>query len=139
MPLNTVSILFAQCLQIKHDDLPVLGGGSGDAHGAVAAVNALHLDKSALLVVLVGKTNKPIATTLAGHGIGHDLSRLAGWEARLEERNQNVFVDLRAEVTDEDAVLGAAVITVAKLASSEQFKRSTKLTVGQQDRRQMPS
>jgi len=88
----------------------VLGGSSGDSHGAVAAVDTLHLDKSALLVVLIGKADKPIATALAGHGIGHDLSRLAGWEARLEERNQNVFVDLGSEVTNEDAVFGTAVV-----------------------------
>jgi len=89
----------------------VLGGSGGDTHGAVAAVDTLHLNKSALLVILIGKANESVATALAGHGIGHDLSRLAGREACLEERNQNVFVDLGAEITDENAVLRTTVVT----------------------------
>jgi len=88
----------------------VLGGSGGNTHGAVAAVDTLHLDKSTLLVILVGKANEPVATALTGHGIGHDLSRLAGREACLEERNQNVFIDLGTEIADEDAVLRTTVV-----------------------------
>jgi hypothetical protein len=90
---------------------PVLGGSSRDAHGSVAAVNALHLNESALLVVLVGEADETVASALAAHSIGHDLGRLARGEASLEEGNQDVLVDLRAKVANEDAVLGAAVIT----------------------------
>jgi len=90
---------------------PVLGGSSRDAHGSVAAVDTLHLNKSTLLVVLVGEANETIATALARHGVGHDLGRLARGEASLEEGNQDVLVDLGAKVADEDAVLGTAVIT----------------------------
>lgn len=107
MPLPSVSCVgavFAKCL-------PVLGGGRGDTHGAVAAVDALHLNESALLVILIGKADEPVATALTGHGIGHDLSRLAGREACLEERNQDVFVDLGAKVADENAVLGSTIVT----------------------------
>lgn len=88
----------------------VLGGRSGDAHGAVAAVDTLHLGESALLVVLVGETNESVATGHAGNGVGHDLGGLARGEAALEERNKDIFVNLRAEITNEDGVLGTTVI-----------------------------
>jgi hypothetical protein len=88
----------------------VLGRGSGDSHGTVAAVDTLHLDESALLIVLVRETDETVAAALAGHGIRHDLSRLAGGEAGLEERNQDVFVDLGTKVADKDAVLGTTVV-----------------------------
>jgi len=90
---------------------PVLGGSSRDAHRSVAAVDALHLNESALLVVLVGEADETVASALAAHSIGHDLGRLARGEASLEEGNQDVLVDLGAKVADEDAVLGTAVIT----------------------------
>jgi len=89
----------------------VLRGGHGDAHGTVAAVDTLHLDEGTLLVILIGKANESVATALTGHGIGHDLSRLAGREARLEQRNQDVFIDLGAKIANENAVLGTAVVT----------------------------
>jgi hypothetical protein len=91
-------------------NIPVLGRGSGDSHGTVAAVDTLHLDESALLIVLVRETDETVAAALAGHGIRHDLSRLAGGEAGLEERNQDVFVDLGTKVADKDAVLGTTVV-----------------------------
>ena len=89
----------------------VLGGSGGDAHGAVATVDTLHLGKGALLVVLVGETDETVATGHAADGVGHDLGGLARGEAALEEGNENVFVNLGAEVTNEDGVLGATVIT----------------------------
>jgi len=88
----------------------VLGSSGGNTHGTVAAVDTLHLDQSTLLVILIGKANEPVATALTGHGIGHDLSRLAGREACLEERNQNVFIDLRAKIADENAVFRTTVV-----------------------------
>lgn len=92
--------------------LPVLGSGSRDPHRTIAAVDSLHLNERALLVVLVGEAHKSVAAALAGHGIGHDLSRLARGEASLEERNQDIFVDLGAEIANEDAVLGAAIVSI---------------------------
>lgn len=67
--------------------LPVFRGSSRDAHGSVATVDTLHLDEGALLVILVGEAHKAVSTALARHGIRHDLSRLAGGEAGLEERD----------------------------------------------------
>jgi hypothetical protein len=96
----------------------VLRGGRGDAHGAVAAVDTLHLDEGALLVILIGKANEPVATALTGHGIGHDLSRLAGRETRLEQRNQDVFVDLGAKIADENTILGTSVVTSINQATA---------------------
>ena len=89
----------------------VLGSSGGDAHGAVAAVDTLHLGESTLLVVLVGEADETVAAGHAGNGVGHDLGGLARREAALEERDENVFVNLRAEITNEDGVLGATVIT----------------------------
>jgi hypothetical protein len=88
----------------------VLGGSSRDSHGSVTAVDSLHLNESALLVVLVGETNEAVAAALTAHSIGHDLGRLARGETSLEKRNQDVLVDFRAKVTHENAVLGAAII-----------------------------
>jgi len=88
----------------------VLGGGRGDAHGAVATVDSLHLNESSLLILLIGETDEAVATRLSRHGIRHDLSRLARGEPRLEEGHKNVFVDLWAEVADEDRVLRTTVV-----------------------------
>lgn len=89
----------------------VLGGGGGDAHGAVAAVDTLHLGESTLLVVLIRETDETVAAGHAADRVGHDLGGLARGEAALEEGDKNVFVNLRAEIANEDGVLGAAVIT----------------------------
>lgn len=88
----------------------ILGRSSRDTHGSVAAVDTLHLNKSTLLVVLVGEANETITTALAGHGVGHDLGRLARRESSLEERNQDVLVDLGAKVANENAVLGTTIV-----------------------------
>jgi hypothetical protein len=93
----------------------VLGGGGGDTHGAVAAVDTLHLGQSTLLVGLIREANETVSTGHAADGIGHDLGRLARGEAALEKRNKNVFVNLRAEITNENRVLGTTVITAIEI------------------------
>jgi hypothetical protein len=105
----------------------VLGGSGGDAHGAVAAVDTLHLGESTLLVVLIGEADETVATGHAADGVGHDLSGLARGEAALEEGDENVFVNLRAEIANEDGVLGATVIT------AEREIGSAKAPIGSQD------
>lgn len=94
-----------------HTGTLVLGGGGGDAHGAVTAVDTLHLAQSTLLVVLVGEANETISTGHAADGVGHDLGGLARGEAALEERDKDVFVDLGTKVTNEDGVLRTTVVT----------------------------
>ena len=100
--------------------LPVLGSSRGDPHGPVAAVDTLHLDKGTLLVVLIREANEAVAAALARHGIGHDLGRLARREAGLEKGHKDVFIDLGAEIADEDGVLRTAVLT----GSTRSQKRS---------------
>jgi hypothetical protein len=89
----------------------VLRGSGRDTHGAVAAVDTLHFGKGALLVVLVGETDETVTTGHAADGVGHDLGRLARGETALEQRDEDVLVDLGTEVTNEDGVLGTTVIT----------------------------
>ena len=62
----------------------VLRCSSRDAHRSVAAVDALHLTESTLLIGLVGEADKTVATRHSREGVGHDLGRLAGGEATLE-------------------------------------------------------
>jgi hypothetical protein len=96
----------------------VLWSRGGDSHWAVAAVDALHLSKSALLVALIGEAHEAIATRHARNWIGHDLSRLARRESGLKERYENIFVNLWAEVTNKDRELGTTVITIMPVSSS---------------------
>jgi hypothetical protein len=104
----------------------ILGGSSRNAHGAVAAVHALHLHKSTLLVVLIGETNETVATALTRHGISHDLGTLAAGEAGLEKRDEDIFVDLGSKVANEDGVFGTAIITVNRV-SSEMCSRQSRV------------
>lgn len=97
----------------------VLGGGSGNTHGAVAAVDTLHFSESALLVVLIGEADEAVATGHAADRVGHNLGGLARGETALEERDEDVFVHLRAEVTNEDGVLRATVVTAGRSVSPE--------------------
>jgi hypothetical protein len=120
----------------------VLGGGSRNAHWAVAAVDALHFAKRLLLILLIGKAHEAIATRHSADGICHDLGRLAGRVPVLEERHENEFGDLRAQVTDEDGELGTTVITaVAWGVSSIHGAQSglSQLTCDRQDRHPRPS
>jgi hypothetical protein len=96
--------------EATHQCSPVLRCGSRNSHWSIAAIDSLHFDEGPLLVRLIGEAHEPIAPALARHSIGHDLSRLAGWETRLEERDQHVFIDLGTEITDEDGVLWATII-----------------------------
>lgn len=98
-----------------HTGALVLGRRGGDAHGTVAAVDALHLAQSTLLVALVGEADEAVAARHAADGIGHDLGGLARREATLEQRDQNVLVDLGTQVTNEDGELGTTVIAAGKL------------------------
>jgi len=95
-----------------------LGGGCGNAHGTVAAVDTLHLDECALLIRFIAEANKPVTAGLTSHGVGHDLCRLARREARLEKGDQYKLVDLWAEVTNENGILGAAVVTAVNQATA---------------------
>lgn len=88
----------------------VLRSSGRDAHGTVATVDTLHLTQSTLLVVLIGEAHETITTRHAADRVGHDLGRLARWEAALEKRDQDVFVDLGAEVADENGIFRTAVI-----------------------------
>ena len=87
------------------------GGGRGDAHGAGETVKAVHLDEGTLLVGLVSETDEAIAAGDTGDGVEHDLGGLAGREPALEEGDEDVFVDFRTQVTDEDGELRATVVT----------------------------
>ena len=89
----------------------VLGSGSGDPHGAVSAVHALHLGESALLVTLVAKADEAVSTRHPRDRVGHDFGGLARREPSLEERDEDILVDLWAEVANEDGVLGASLVT----------------------------
>lgn len=101
----------------------VLRSCGGDTHWTVATVNTLHLGECTLLVALVGETNESIATGHAGDWVGHNLGGLAGWEARLEEANEDVLVDLWAKVADEDGVLWTAIVaTISKTSTGSPVK-----------------
>jgi hypothetical protein len=88
----------------------VLGGRRADAHGPVAAVHALHLGESLLLVLLAGESHEPIAARHSRDGVRHDLGRLARRKLVLEQLDEDELVDLGAEVADEDGVFGTAVV-----------------------------
>lgn len=89
---------------------PALRGGGRNAHGTVAAVDTLHLGQGAVLILLVRESDKSVSARHSADGVGHNLGRLARRESRLEERDEDVFVDFRAEITDKDGVLGSAVV-----------------------------
>jgi hypothetical protein len=65
------------------------------------------------LIALVGEANETVATGETADGVGHDLGGLARVVLGLEERHEDVLVDLRAEVADEDGELWATVVTAA--------------------------
>lgn len=103
----------------RHDSRAlVLGGGGGDTHGAVAAVDTLHLTQGTLLVILIGEADKAVTTRHSTNWVGHDLGRLARWEPALEKGNENVFVNLRAQVANENGVLGTTIIAATRFSVS---------------------
>jgi hypothetical protein len=91
----------------------VLGSRGTNAHRPVTAVYALHLTKSQLLVALVGKADETVASGQAADGVGHDLGRLARVVLSLEERHEDVLVDLGAKVADKDGKFGTTVVAAA--------------------------
>jgi hypothetical protein len=91
----------------------VLGCSSADAHRSITAVNALHLGKGTLLVCLVGEADEAVAARKAADRVRHYLGRLAAGEAVLEDADENVLVDLGAEIANEDGVLGTTVVAAA--------------------------
>lgn len=99
-------------------NIPVLGSSRRDPHGAVAAVDTLHLNQGSLLVALVAESDESIPTRLAGLLVGHDLRRLAGVEARLEESDEDELVDFVAQITDENGEFGAAVIAAVNKSTT---------------------
>lgn len=107
----------------------VLGSGRRNAHGPVAAVDALHLVESALLVSLIGKANEAVAPRQAANGVRHDFGRLARVVLALEERHEDVLIDLWAEITNEDGELGTTVVTAAVCKSTATGPVELKLTV----------
>jgi hypothetical protein len=90
------------------------------------------------LVSLVAKADESVATRHSRDWISHDLGRFARWKAGLEERNQDVFVDLWTEIAYEDGELRATIIAADK---SEKGRTKTRYehTDDQQDHHQMPS
>lgn len=101
----------------------VLGGSSGNAHGAVATVDALHLGEGLLLVLLAGESHEAVAAGHSADGVGHDLGGFGGWIAVLEELYEDEFGDFGSKVADEDAVLGSALIAAISWVSQRPCAR----------------
>ena len=106
-----------------------------DAHWTIATVYTLHLGQCALLILFVGESDESVAARHAADGVGHDFGRLARRETILEERHQNVFVDFRAQVANENGVFGTTVIATivsqvreCKLSSSRYVRPICKAT-----------
>ena len=95
----------------------VLRSSSRDAHWAVAAVNTLHLSKGLLLVFLTDESDEAVAARHSADGVGHDLSGLGGRVPVLEELDEDELGDFGAQVTDEDAVLGSALVAATLCVS----------------------
>ena len=91
----------------------VLWSRRGDTHGTIAAVNTLHLLKSILLVRFIGEAHEAITAGHARDRIRHNFGRLARWVFVLEKRDKDVFIDLGAEVTNENRVLWPAIVLIA--------------------------
>jgi len=96
----------------------VLCGSCRDTHGSIAAVYTLHLCQCTLLVTFIAEAHEAISARHARDRIGHDLCRFARWESSLEERYQDVLVDLWAKITYEDRELGSSLITSISKATT---------------------
>lgn len=55
----------------------ILRGSRRDPHGAIPAINTLHLGQGALLVIFIRKANEAVTTRHSANGIGHDLRGFA--------------------------------------------------------------
>lgn len=91
--------------------LLILRSRGGNAHGTITAVNTLHLRESTLLIRLIGEANKAVTSAHARDGIGHDLGGLARGESSIEQRHQDVLVDLRTKIANEDRELWATLLS----------------------------
>jgi hypothetical protein len=69
--------------------------------------------ESLLLVLLVGETHESVSARHSADRIRHDLGRLARSVLALEERHEDVLVDLWTEITDEDGEFRTTVVTTA--------------------------
>lgn len=96
----------------------VLWGSSADTHWSVAAVHTLHFGQGALLITFLREAYKSIATRHSRDRIGHYLGRLARRESALEQRNQDIFINLWPKITNKDRKLWSTIITsVGKTAT----------------------
>ena len=95
----------------------VLGCGGGNTHGAVAAVDALHLSEGLLLVLLASEPDKTVAARHTTDRVGHDLGGLGGLVLVLEELYEDELGDLGAQVSDEDAEFGTTLIAAVRVIS----------------------
>jgi hypothetical protein len=110
---SAAALLHLHAARATRSTALVLGGSSADAHRTVAAVNALHLGKSLLLVLLIGETDETVTARHAADGVGHDLGGLGGGVLVLEKLHEDELGDLGTKVSNEDRELGAALVTAA--------------------------
>ncbi len=118
----TAALLHAHTAGSTRSTALVLWSGSADAHGAVAAVNTLHLGEGLLLVLLVCEANETVTTRHAANGVGHDLGGLGRGVLVLEELDKDKLSDFRSKVTNEDRVLRAALIAAAILSALQGYR-----------------
>lgn len=83
-----------------------------DFHGAVTAVDALHLNEGPLHFGLIGEANETVSPRLSRHSVRHDFGSFARWEPSLEKRDEYVLVNLGPKIADKDRVLRTAILTV---------------------------
>ena len=96
----------------------VLRCGSRDAHGAIAAVHALHFAQRGLLLTLIAEAHKSVAARHTANRVRHDLGRLAARVFVLEKGNQNKFGNFGSQITNEDRELRSTVIATSALRIS---------------------
>jgi hypothetical protein len=85
------------------------------------------------LVALVGEADETVTSGKAADGVGHDLGGLARVVLGLEEGHEDVFVDLWAEVADEDGELGTTVVAAAVGKTTARCPVELELTVAVRD------
>jgi hypothetical protein len=110
---SAATLLHLHAARATRSTALVLGGSSADAHRTVAAVNALHLGKSLLLVLLIGETDETVTARHAADGVGHDLGGLGRGVLVLEELDEDELGNFRAKVSNKDGELRATLVTAA--------------------------
>lgn len=88
----------------------VLGGGGGNAHGAVTAVHALHFIERLLLILFACESHETVAARHARDGVRHDLGGLARRVLVLKQLHKDKLVDLGTKIAHEDGELGSALV-----------------------------